>query len=53
MVSRTLQAELDDIHRQIDRLQRRDKVEPEEMEELRSRLRHIERHLGLDRDIAA
>lgn len=54
MISRDLKHELDDIHREIDRLQRRGKkAEPEEIETLRLRLRDIERHLGIDRRIIA
>ncbi len=54
MISWSLQRELADIHLNIDRLQtRRQKPNPEEIEALRVRLRDIERHLGINRTIAA
>ncbi len=53
MISWSLQRELADIHLKIDRLQtRRQKPNPEEIEALRTRLREIERHLGISRIIS-
>jgi hypothetical protein len=53
MIGWSLQAELADIHREIDKLQRRgSKPEPQEVEALRTRLREIEAHLGINKTIA-
>ena len=53
MMSWTLQAELADIHREIDRLQARGwKAEQQEIEDLRARLRDNERHLGISQIIS-
>ncbi len=47
MISRTVEAELADIHRQIDGLHWRGrKAERQEIEDLRARLRSIERDQG-------
>jgi hypothetical protein len=54
MISWSLERELADIHLHIDRLQARgQKPNRQEIDALRGRLREIERHLGINRTIAA
>ena len=52
MISTSLEAEIADITRRLDRLDERG-ASAKEINDLRVRIRRIARHLGLDREIMA